>query len=225
MIVYLAQNKINGKQYVGYTTKTLEERKQQHIYSSNSISSGHYFYLFKQAIRKYNADNFEWTILARCKTKQECCNLEKQYIVELNTISPKGYNLTEGGNGGIPSEDTKAKISTSVKKYWEDKKEQHPMMAATKEIRSDWAVKAWQTKRQKGYTRPEFTHTESSKDRMSVTKNEKNKHKWTNIKTGEFVELSLTKMAEYTKLSVGVFYLLKRGSQKQTKCGWTYEGK
>ena len=56
---------------------------------------------------------------------------------------------------------------------------------------------------------------------MSETKNNKNKIKWFNIKTNESVELSLTKMSEYTNLSIGTFSHINQGRQKQTKCGWT----
>ena len=46
---------------------------------------------------------------------------------------------------------------------------------------------------------------------------------WYNIKTNESIELSLTKMSEYTKLSIGAFSHLKQGRMKQTKCGWTIQ--
>lgn len=57
MIVYRAINKINGKQYIGYTTKSLSERIQTHVNKSRSNSDKSYFYLFKLALRKYKIDN------------------------------------------------------------------------------------------------------------------------------------------------------------------------
>lgn len=220
MIVYIVTNKINGKQYVGYTTKSLEERRKIHLYKSNSNSNKHYFYLFKQAIRKYGIDNFNWEILERCSSIEECCEKEIYFINKYNTISPNGYNLTKGGNGGIASEVTKSKISNSVKKYWSSNKSLNILVKATKEDRSSWAKKSWEIKKQRGYIAPTLIHKEESKLKMSLTKNSLNKLKWLNIYTLEEVCLSLTDMSRKTRLSIGVFNHLKKGRQAQTKCGW-----
>jgi group I intron endonuclease len=223
MIIYCAKNLVNGKMYVGYTTKPLSERIKIHLYKSRCKTNKHYFYLFPQAIRKYGIENFKWEILCECSSIKECCEMEKFYIKTINTISPNGYNLTEGGNGGIQNDETKIKISNSLKKHyelngWRDN--------VSKEVRSEAAKQAWVTKRNNGYISPTgFTQSEESKNKMSESKNEKNKIKWLNIKTNEKVELSLTKMAEYCNLSIGVFNHLKNGKQKQTKCGWTYIGR
>ena len=55
---------------------------------------------------------------------------------------------------------------------------------------------------------------------MRITKNEKNKLKWINIYTNEIVELSLTKMSEYTGMSISTFNHIKMCRQKVTKNGW-----
>jgi group I intron endonuclease len=83
MIVYIAKNLVNGKDYIGYTTKSLDERIKSHLYNSMNKSDKHYFYLFKQAIRKYGIDSFQWEILAECTSVDECCDLEKFYIKKL----------------------------------------------------------------------------------------------------------------------------------------------
>jgi group I intron endonuclease len=221
MIVYIAKNIQNNKYYVGFTTKSLEERIKTHINKSKNPNN-RYFYLFPLAIRKYGIDSFEWSILHNCNTIEECCMMEKFYIEKFDTLSPNGYNLTHGGNGGIQSKETKIKISESVKRYWTNNKEKHPWFNTTN--RSLWGKKSWETKKENGYVpKTGFTMSEESKVKMSYTKNDKNKIKWFNIKTNELVELSLTKMSEYTKLSIGVFNHLKNGRQKQTKCGWTIQ--
>lgn len=220
MVVYLATNLINNKQYVGYTTKTLKERISTHIYKSRCKLNKHYFYLFKQALRKHGTDNFKWEVLEECFTKEECCKKEIFYISKYNTISPNGYNLTEGGNGGFQSDETKLKISESVKKYWEVNRESNALVKATKEDRVNWAKKSWEIKKKKGYTNPSYFHKEESKVKMSLTKNKLNKLKWINMYSSEIVELSLTDMSKKTGLSAGVFNHLKQGRQLQTKCGW-----
>jgi group I intron endonuclease len=223
MIVYVAKNIVNGKKYIGYTTKTLDERIKSHLSKSKYSTNKHYFYLFKNAIRKYGINSFEWDILVNCSSIDECSNWEKFYIKEFNTISPHGYNLTEGGNGGIQSEETKIKISESVTKFWNENKEKHHWYNLDNQKRSEWATKSWKIKKDKGYIPPKgFIRSEDSKLKMSETKNELNKVKWLNVSTGEEKYLSSTKMSEYTKLSVGVFNHLKNGRQIKTKCGWTY---
>ena len=224
MIIYCATNLVNGKRYIGYTTKTLGERIKIHLYKSRCKTNKHYFYLFPLAIRKYGIENFKWEILCECSSIEECCEMEKFYIRTINTITPNGYNLTEGGNGGIQSDETKEKISFSLKKYYSENK--HPWENLTTEKRKEWAKKAAINKKNNGYKYPTgFTRCEESKLKMSETKNELNKTNWENVITGEKICLSPTKMAEYTNLSVGVFNHLKNGRQKQTKCGWTYIGK
>jgi hypothetical protein len=57
MLVYCATNIINNKKYVGFTTKTLEQRKNKHYsVAFNKIEENTNY--FKQAIKKYGKDNF-----------------------------------------------------------------------------------------------------------------------------------------------------------------------
>jgi len=54
-MVYLITNEVNGKHYVGQTTRTVEQRFKEHMESPYPIG---------KAIRKYGAENF--TIKNRC---------------------------------------------------------------------------------------------------------------------------------------------------------------
>lgn len=222
MIVYIAKNLINGKKYIGYTTKSLEGRVKEHLRKSKNKNEKHYFYLFMIAIQKYGKESFEWDVVDNCVSIEDCCKKEKFYIKEFSTISPNGYNLTEGGNGGIQCQETKLKISESLKNYWSKNKKTHPLNLINSQKRKEMAIKSWITKKNNGYTPPSgYTMSNESKTNMSETKNNKNKIKWINVKTNESVELSLTKMSEYTKLSIGTFNHINQGRQRQTKCGWT----
>lgn len=89
MIIYKLTNEINGKIYVGQTTRTLEERFNAHKYCNTS-------YIGK-AIHKYGAKNFKKEILAECDTIEELDELEIYFIAKLNSKAPNGYNLTDGG--------------------------------------------------------------------------------------------------------------------------------
>jgi group I intron endonuclease len=225
MIVYKATNKINNKVYIGYTTKTLNQRKKEHLYKSNCKSDKHYFYLFRQAIRKYGFDSFDWEILSTHKTIEECCKSEIYFIKTFNSVSPNGYNLTDGGNGGIQSEEIKNKISKSVKKFWDNNEEKHPWFNVDKNTRSEWAKKSWKTKKEKKYKPKSFTHSSESKQQMSETKNLNNRVIWLNENTGEEKFLSCTEMSIFTGLSTSTFNHLKKGRSIKTKCGWIIKQK
>jgi group I intron endonuclease len=222
MIVYVATNKINGKQYIGYTTKSLNTRIKGHLKKAYDKNGKHYNYHFQKAIRKYSINNFSWDILFKCSNKQECCAKEIEYIKIYNSLAPNGYNLTQGGDGGIQSDLTKLKISNSVKlihKLYPEKYDR--MKILSYEERSLQAKKAWQTKKDRGYKKLSgYKMSIESKEKMSNTKNKLNKCQWINVNTNEIVSMSLTEMSKYTGLTIGAFNHIKQGRRQKTKCGW-----
>ena len=96
MIVYLVENIINQKKYVGLTTQSLGYRWQQHIYEAFRKNNNRYFY---RAIRKYGKDSFRCSVLEECKDTQELNDKEIYWINKLDSLKD-GYNLTKGGEGG-----------------------------------------------------------------------------------------------------------------------------
>ena len=110
MLVYLVTNRIDGKQYLGQTTKTLENRWYSHIQPRKNPSCK---YLYS-AIQKHGADNFDVKTLVVVGTKWEMDLYESGMIKALNTKAPNGYNLTDGGDGAqgfVFTEEQKRKIS------------------------------------------------------------------------------------------------------------------
>ncbi len=112
-IIYKAENKINGKVYIGKTIKSLRKRKRDHI--------GHakrgYTYYFHNALKKHGEKNFKWIILAKADSEKQLNQLEKFYIAHYREIG-EIYNLTDGGDGSSGfnhSEKTKKKMSKSQK--------------------------------------------------------------------------------------------------------------
>ena len=91
------------KCYIGQTI-AFEKRMRQHIEAESVVG---------RAMRKY--DNWRISILHTVKTKAQANLVEIEEIRNYNSVSPNGYNLTHGGEGGICSEETKAKISASQK--------------------------------------------------------------------------------------------------------------
>lgn len=106
--VYVHINKINGKKYVGITSKPPEDRWGNEGYRYRNQP-------FYRAIKKYGWDNFDHEIIASNLTREEANNFEKKLIEELNTHinNGYGYNSTMGGDGILGhhhSEETKEKM-------------------------------------------------------------------------------------------------------------------
>lgn len=99
MIVYLAKNIINGKVYIGKTTKNISYRIKSHITHSKSKESKKYPFI--RALLKYGYDNFIWGTICECSNEKELDEFEKYYIKVFNSRnSTLGYNITAGGEGG-----------------------------------------------------------------------------------------------------------------------------
>jgi group I intron endonuclease len=106
MQVYLITNRINGKQYVGQTKRTLGTRwschKSEALYRKR--------YPLHRAIAKYGKEKFTVQTLRFCKSTEEMNLVETLFIALLGTVSPAGYNLTPGGDGSHITEATKKKL-------------------------------------------------------------------------------------------------------------------
>lgn len=111
--VYQVTNKINGKRYIGHTTrKKIEYRINEHVSFANRGSNS---VVFHKAIRKYGIDNFEITQLFYSEWNVESLAKEVELIAELK---PE-YNIALGGFGGdtftnLP-EEQKQKLIKSMK--------------------------------------------------------------------------------------------------------------
>ena len=108
--VYLHRNKVNGKVYVGITSKAPERRWRNGFgYSDQS--------LFWKAIVKYGWDNFEHEILFENLTQDDAELLERLLISKYRSNEREfGYNLADGGrvNKGYKlSDETRQRLSRS----------------------------------------------------------------------------------------------------------------
>jgi hypothetical protein len=63
-IIYIAKNKVNGKCYVGQTTKGLNRRRRDHIWDAKNGAK----FIFHYAIKKYGEDAFEFYRLLTCRS-------------------------------------------------------------------------------------------------------------------------------------------------------------
>ncbi|WP_164905482.1 NUMOD1 domain-containing DNA-binding protein [Flavobacterium sufflavum] len=91
-IIYKAQNIITGECYIGATTKSIEERKQDHLQKANSGSSQK----FHDAITTSGAGNFVWEQLDTASNPNELAEKETKYIYDFKA-QEEGYNSDCGG--------------------------------------------------------------------------------------------------------------------------------
>ena len=99
-IIYRAINCINGKMYIGKTTRDLQVRANRHYQDAFFTDSNTYFH---RAIRKYGKENFTWEIIDRANDKDELNEKERFWIDHYHTFvhfeNCNGYNMTIGGDG------------------------------------------------------------------------------------------------------------------------------
>lgn len=91
MIVYKIQNKINNKIYVGKTKQSLNKRIYDHSRSQSHIGN---------SLRKYGLKYFEISIIDEANSNEILSDKEIEWIKFYNCKYPRGYNLTDGGDGG-----------------------------------------------------------------------------------------------------------------------------
>jgi len=107
MFIYLVTNTINGKAYIGKTSKTVKGRWETHL---QNAKMGLPYHLYR-AIRKYGVDAFHVQTIAECNNSEQLSELEKMWILLLGTHSTKyGYNMTYGGEGVTGTEEVREKI-------------------------------------------------------------------------------------------------------------------
>ena len=111
MIIYQLLSP-SGKSYIGQTTRPFKERWRQHLTKTNEGG-----FAIHGALRKYGPENFIVQELSKATTKEQLDNLEKVWIILLQSATPEyGYNMTWGGEGGSHTEETREKLRQIQKK-------------------------------------------------------------------------------------------------------------
>lgn len=95
--IYVITNKINGKQYVGKTNSSIQDRWKEHCNDSKKFRCNKR--PLYDAMNKYGIENFEIHCLEKCSW-EEASIKEIYWIGKLNTYE-QGYNATLGGDGKV----------------------------------------------------------------------------------------------------------------------------
>ena len=122
--IYLIENINTCKKYIGQTKVSLRTRIKRHIRESVNYKYNSILYL---SFIKYGIKNFNVSVLELCE-ESELNDKEKYWIKQLETMSPKGYNLTSGGGQGtIYTEELINIMSNSAKNKDKSVFEKHSM--------------------------------------------------------------------------------------------------
>ena len=107
--IYKITNTANGKSYIGQTIHDAEKTRIRYHFAGRGNQ------LVKRAIEKYGQDAFTYEILHDGIIPDFLDILEIEAIAKFNTLSPHGYNLTTGGEGGSPSDETRQKHLEAIR--------------------------------------------------------------------------------------------------------------
>ena len=140
-IIYKITNLVNGKIYIGQTVQSLKKRFEQHCGNKKSVLG--------RAIQKYGKENFYIETVEECDTIEELNEREKFWIAKSDCIAPKGYNLTEGGEGASHSEVTRQKMSVVNRKRFENIAEREKIAEKLRGRKDSEEVKAKKSAAQK----------------------------------------------------------------------------
>jgi group I intron endonuclease len=124
--IYRVLNKITKKCYIGESKgKDVVWRWNQH---KQKIEANKGCPALRDAVKKYGIENFEFSIILIC-FDEDRFKYEIEYIKKYNSLSPNGYNLTNGGEGGggfkgkKHTEEVKNRIKNTLKQKYIDNPE------------------------------------------------------------------------------------------------------
>lgn len=133
--VYVIENLVNGKCYVGITSRSPEQRLAEHVSRANNGDRNNRLSL---AIRKYGASNFR-AFVEQTFADDLAARIYEGAIIRKYDSCVNGYNSNYGGHGNLfITDETKQKISAAQKgKYIPS--EQRAKMSAAKLGRKECA--------------------------------------------------------------------------------------
>lgn len=184
-IIYIYENLINGKIYIGQTKTTLEKRSRHNgIGYKKSI-------VFYNAIKKYGWNNFSAQIITEVDTIEQANYAEEDWIIRARELLGKEnvYNAAAGGSNCVMSEETKKKISLANKgkKHTNQTKNKISLSHMGKKLSQNTKDKL--SKTNKGRLPPNTgkKHTNEAKEKMSKRAKER-EHK---TKLNQEIELKI----------------------------------
>lgn len=130
LIVYLIRNTLNGKCYIGKTTRTLRERWLEHCRDARNFRACLPMYV---DIRLHSPSAFAVEVLGEAKCQRDLNRMERKFI-RLYHAQTEGYNQASAGGGCKPRRCTfsnytlpitqRERIAESVRLSWVERRKQ-----------------------------------------------------------------------------------------------------
>lgn len=175
-IIYKFTNNINGKIYIGQTTRPKSRYKEHCTGKEDS--------LLTRAMLKYGIENFKYEVLETIDKEQ--LNTREKYWINYYNSYKTGYNQTTGGNQNIKfSQEARKKMSES-KKGRQISEETRKKMSEAQKGKNTWIkgrhhseeTRKKISEARKGEKHPLFGkhHSEETRKKISETKRKNNIH-------------------------------------------------
>lgn len=111
---YLIRCLIDGKVYIGITSRSLAQRWNEHLYASRQRPRRQ---TISAAIAKHGANNFKIEAVCSARSWEAICETERALIVQYECLAPCGYNLRAGGEGAFGCTRSADSIERSAAKH------------------------------------------------------------------------------------------------------------
>lgn len=111
--IYIIQNKINNKIYIGKSNDTkVRWRYHKKVANGGREKYPNDFFAIHGSLIKYGFDKFLWDTIEEFDNEQDCLEAETFWIQYFRSWDRNyGYNLNMGGGNSLPSSETKLKMS------------------------------------------------------------------------------------------------------------------
>ena len=113
--IYLITDTTNGMKYTGKHHYHIEGQLDPNYHGSGVVIKNIY---------KKRPETLKEEYIKTCYSEEEMCSDEQYYINFFKTLWPNGYNLTEGGDGCVASEEIRKKMSQN---HYDCSGKNHPM--------------------------------------------------------------------------------------------------
>lgn len=115
MHIYKITNIKNKKIYIGQTIEPPLARWENHKYHLKTNT--HHNVHLQRAWKKYGDDSFQFEIICEANSKEELNKLEENWIKQ---VSKNSYNIRPGGSKSHHTNETRRKVSISLKRYFKE---------------------------------------------------------------------------------------------------------
>jgi group I intron endonuclease len=111
--IYKVTNTVNSKIYIGQTRQN-PASKRWYSHKWDALH-GRTKTAFANALVLHGCENFTFEVICTCSNLEELNKKEQEYILLFSSLAPSGYNLMKGGDNFEKSNETREKLSSSLK--------------------------------------------------------------------------------------------------------------